>query len=199
MKIKKNNDFLSETNKVWQVTSYWGNFLTNDYPYEMPFYSFGSIVATITCNGNIRGVDAVILNHQSNFANIPEYSSADYIKTTELYGDYAMAWGGWYYDSAFTLPVNRSDIVGKKVYQIYGKWDNEWLNGWEKGHEAGSNVDINDYIKKSDGTGWISAFFGAFSSFFAIKLGSVSLGAIILIRVSISVVWFVIKMFRGGS
>lgn len=48
-------------------------------------------------------------------------------------------------------------------------------------------------------TKWVRTIFTSFNSFFDIKIGSVSLGAIILIPLSISVTWFIIKNIRGGG
>lgn len=48
-------------------------------------------------------------------------------------------------------------------------------------------------------TGFVGGILGAIQGFFNIRLGNTKLGAIILIPFSISVVWFIIKQFRGGG
>ena len=52
---------------------------------------------------------------------------------------------------------------------------------------------------EADLTGFVGGILGAIQGFFNIQLGSVKLGAIILIPFSISIVWFIIKQFRGGG
>lgn len=53
-----------------------------------------------------------------------------------------------------------------------------------------SNVDFN---------GWILSIFSAFNSFFAIRFGNVTLGSILLIPLILSVVFVVIRLWRGGA
>lgn len=52
---------------------------------------------------------------------------------------------------------------------------------------------------QSDITLWIWAVIDAISGFFSIQIGSVSLGAIVLIPFAITFAWFIIKQFRGGG
>lgn len=74
-----------------------------------------------------------------------------------------------------------------------------YINGYDTGYYDGSRININDYIKKDDATSWISGIFEAFGDFFAIKIGPVSIGAIVIMPVAISLVWFILRMFRGGG
>lgn len=53
-----------------------------------------------------------------------------------------------------------------------------------------ANVDFN---------GWIISIFSAFNSLFALRLGNVTLGSILLIPLILSVVFVVIRLWRGGA
>lgn len=50
-----------------------------------------------------------------------------------------------------------------------------------------------------DFNGWLLSIFSAFNSFFAIRFGDVSLGSILLIPLILSVVFVVIRLWRGGA
>lgn len=103
---------------------------------------------------------------------------------------------GTFYDDINSL---RSYVVSY-YNNSFNKYNNYYYNnGYDQGFTNGSAVDINDYIKKDDATSWISGIFEAFGDFFAIKLGPVSIGAIVIMPVAISLVWFLLRMFRGGG
>lgn len=71
--------------------------------------------------------------------------------------------------------------------------------GYNIGYNAGIGVDLNNYVEKNDITGWMLALIDGMSAFLSIKFGPVTLGAIILIPFSITLVWFIIRLFRGGG
>lgn len=71
------------------------------------------------------------------------------------------------------------------------------LQGIEEGREQGYKEARADF--ESDATLWIWEFIKGIQGFLDIKLGSVSIGAIVLIPFGISFAWFVIRQFRGGE
>lgn len=71
--------------------------------------------------------------------------------------------------------------------------------GYDIGFDDGSNINLEDYVEKNNVMSWITGFISTLGGFFAIKFGSVSLGAIVLIPVAISLVWFILRLFRGGG
>lgn len=72
-------------------------------------------------------------------------------------------------------------------------------SSYQKGFEAGSGIDPDDYIEADNVTAIVKSVVYSVQSFLDIRLGSVTLGAIILVPFSIAFAWFIIKQFRGGG
>ena len=88
-------------------------------------------------------------------------------------------------------------VNGDRLNEIpYNKGYNE---GYNKGLSDGAGVDLNDYIEKANGISWFTALLQGFDNFFSIHLGPVTIGQLFLIPISISMVWFIIRLFRGGG
>lgn len=106
--------------------------------------------------------------------------------------------------SVFPLDQSFSDTLESVrrllVNNYSGSFDAMNNYYYAQGFEAGTGVDLDkDYIKTDDATNWITAIFRTFQAFFDIKFGSVSIGAIIIIPVAITIVWFIMRLFRGGG
>lgn len=107
-----------------------------------------------------------------------------------------LAFNGTFYDDINTLSNYLNQAYNNSFNELTQYY---YTTGYDNGYYDGSQININDYIKKDDATSWITGIFEAFGDFFSIRLGPVSIGAIILMPVSISIVWFIIRMFRGGG
>lgn len=106
--------------------------------------------------------------------------------------------------SIFPLEQSFSDTLESIRQLLVNNYSNSFdaMNDYyyQEGFEIGTGVDLEkDYIKTDDATNWMTAIFRTFQAFFDIKFGSVSIGAIVIIPVAITIVWFIMRLFRGGG
>lgn len=124
-------------------------------------------------------------------SNVPEieiYSDSNFRSIIELSNNF--------YD---TVEYVNSLLVAEYI-NTFNTFEEYYYNkGYEEGFYAGSGINENDYIEKDNALGWLFAIFRAFSVFFALRLGPVSIGAILIVPLAISLVWFILRLLRGGG
>lgn len=80
--------------------------------------------------------------------------------------------------------------------------DEGYWYGLDEGLKVSGYKDAYDKgVAKAENTAstWFKGLFDGFQRFFNIQLGGISIGAIILIPLSITFAWFIIRQFRGGG
>lgn len=64
---------------------------------------------------------------------------------------------------------------------------------------ANININITEEVVPLDFSGWIISIFTSFAAFLSIQIGDVTIGAILLIPLILSIVFVILKLFRGGG
>lgn len=98
-----------------------------------------------------------------------------------------------------TIEYINSQLVINYYNTFYDYREYYYNLGYDQGYLNGSAINPDDYIEKENALGWLFALFDAFTDFFAIRLGPVSIGAIVIVPLAISLVWFILRMLRGGG
>ncbi len=117
-----------------------------------------------------------------------------------VYNSLSSIWQYTNYGSVVDVPTINS-IFNYYFYNSsnFNRLQQSYTNGYNAGFTAGSSIDPNDYVPVSNVVAVVQVVINAIQAFLDIKIGTVSLGAIVLIPFSISVAWFIIKQFRGGG
>lgn len=118
------------------------------------------------------------------------------------------------YSMAYLLTVDYA-IGGGNLYQdglqLLLDFSPDFLHTYTQGYEAGYKLGYENgykngyhdsYLKVVNGgitSSWFTGLFDGIQGFLDIKFGQISIGAIILIPLSITIVWFIIRQFRGGG
>lgn len=124
----------------------------------------------------------------SNVPQITIYSDSNFKSIIEL--------SGQFYDTVEYV----NNLLVAEYYNSFNYLEDYYYNqGYDQGWYEGSGIEKEDYIEKDNALGWIFSLFDAFTEFFAIKLGPVSIGAIVIVPLAISLVWFILRMLRGGG
>lgn len=134
-------------------------------------------VADGYANGYVEGEAAGVSAVQANPHNFSLYNSQDLTNARDIGFNQGKQAG-------INLVVqNPSD------YHLYT--EAEYNAAIQDAYDRGTNaVGLNN---------WIIALLNTIAAFLNIKVGNVSIGAIALIPLSISLVWFIIRQFRGGG
>lgn len=128
------------------------------------------------------------LTTQSDVPEIEIFSDSNFKSIIEL--------SGQFYDTVEYV----NSILSAEYINTFNNFENHYYNkGYNQGYYNGSGINKDDYIEKDNALGWVFALFDAFSAFFALKLGPVSIGAIVIVPLAISLVWFILRMLRGGG
>lgn len=125
---------------------------------------------------------------QSNVPEIEIFSDSNFKSIIEL--------SDQFYDTVEYV----NSLLVTEYYNTFNYLEDYYYNqGYDQGFYNGSGINENDYIEKDNALGWLFALFDAFTAFFALKLGPVSIGAIVIVPLAISLVWFILRMLRGGG
>ena len=107
--------------------------------------------------------------------------------------------GGMLYNDRFNLLLDFSaNYVGAFIegYEYAAEQAKPlFKNVYKEGYHTGYVTAVNQGITSN----WFTGFFDGMQGFLNIKFGQISIGSIILIPLSITIVWFIIRQFRGGG
>lgn len=70
---------------------------------------------------------------------------------------------------------------------------------YQDGKVVGYNEGVNVALENTPALKWVGAFIAASTAILDVKVGSVSIGTLVMIPLSISIVAFIIKMWKGGQ
>jgi len=150
----------------------------NETTYEPSYFFNDAVYVSITSFSDYIGSDSLVFVYSDTFLEKRDVGPGEITleqAITQMYNMY----------SSF---INSDAFVGyyKNAYYNYGIYNQ--LTPAEVEEQYQSNITL-----------WIWAVIDAISGFFSIQIGSVSLGAIVLIPFAITFAWFIIKQFRGGG
>jgi len=123
--------------------------------------------------------------------------------------DYSNLSRMWFADFIYTNYENDNEINFSyrfmlgwdpiRYYELFQDMDLLYKTGYTNGYKTGYT---NGYITATNQgitSNWFTGLFDGISGFLNIHFGPVSIGQIILIPLSITIVWFIIRQFRGGG
>lgn len=100
-----------------------------------------------------------------------------------------------YYDVLFLLLDFSPDFLHTYTQGYEAGYTLGYENGYKNGYHDSYLKVVNGGITSS----WFTGLFDGVQGFLDIRFGQISIGAIILIPLSITIVWFIIRQFRGGG
>lgn len=156
--------------------------IETDNVYYSYYLDFPLVNTDIETNDNYNIIDYIYTYIQPKTINtllkITLFSATYYINPLLLLNF------AYDYSSTYTAGFNSGYNMG--YYDIYG---DVYHLGWQQGTQDTPVIS----------TQWFTALFSGIQGFLDIQIGAMSIGSIVLIPFAITVVWFIIRQFRGGG